>query len=175
MSSHTAELSREERLDEIIASYLDERARGRLPDRRELLARDPDLADELEVFFADQDRFERLASPLREVVRSPLGLAAVRGVLDSVAPEEEAFPETLTLPAAAPRQWGSISAPFGYELLEEVGHGGMGVVYKARQKSLKRLVALKMMRAGAHAQPQETARFLAEAQAVARLKHPHVV
>jgi serine/threonine protein kinase len=67
------------------------------------------------------------------------------------------------------------AAPPGYELFEEIGRGGMGVVYRARQVQLDRVVALKLIRSGDLADPPERARFAAEARAVARLSHPNIV
>jgi serine/threonine protein kinase len=63
----------------------------------------------------------------------------------------------------------------GYEILGICGHGGMGVVYRARQLGAQRLVALKMLRAVEHASPTERLRFQIETEAVARLQHPHIV
>jgi WD40 repeat protein/tetratricopeptide (TPR) repeat protein len=63
----------------------------------------------------------------------------------------------------------------GYEVLEKLGHGGMGVVYKARHLGLKRLVALKMLLDTVGAEAEAQARFHAEAEAVARFQHPHIV
>ncbi len=81
--------------------------------------------------------------------------------------------ETLTGPATgSAAASGDLWIP-GYTVLGELGRGGMGVVYQARHLALKRLVALKTIRAGASA--EELIRFRSEAEAVARLQHPNIV
>lgn len=98
-------------------------------------------------------------------------LETVTGSLDSLNGNDEFVRVAVPTPIAQqmPRQFG----PF--ELLEEIGRGGMGVVYKARQIELNRIVALKMVLSSQFASEEEVRRFHVEARAAGSLKHPHIV
>src|SRR6516165_8453643 len=140
-------------LDAVIAGYLQQVEAGVVPDREALLARHPDLADRLRAFFADYDRLDRQAGDLR-LSHDPD---------QTVGGTEQ--------PGSLPRV-----RYFGdYELLEEIARGGMGVMYKARQTSLNRVVALKMILQGELATQLDVARFRLEAEAAAGLDHPNIV
>jgi serine/threonine-protein kinase len=146
----------DERLNAIIAPYLEAVDAGREPDWQELLRQHPALAAELQAFFADRDAFDRLAPP---------GPHAPPAEPPTVPPAEQLVPA----PGVKVRYFGD------YELLEEIARGGMGIVYKARQMSLDRLVALKMILAGQLASEADVQRFHVEAEAAAHLDHPNIV
>jgi hypothetical protein len=98
------------------------------------------------------------------------------GAIGAVANDETTDAGSNTSVSAKGRQSGLLGpAVPGYEIIAEIGRGGMGVVYKARHVRLDRLVALKMILAGAHASADQIARFHIEARAFAQIQHPGIV
>ncbi|MFO0906535.1 MAG: protein kinase [Pirellulales bacterium] len=147
------------RFEQVLADILRADERGEACDEAAWCARHPDLADELRSFFANRRAIGLVADRLREHALSTQGVE--RGAGDSRP----------GLPGDGPE-----GRTFGdYELEGELARGGMGVVYRARQRSLQRTVALKMVLAGRAASPAELTRFRQEAEAAARLEHPHIV
>jgi serine/threonine-protein kinase len=138
-------------LPDRLDSYVADLQAGREPDRR-LLDEHPEMAPVLDCL----DALERLApdKPLADDVPT-LHLGPPEAISPSPPAEGTTFGK--------------------YVLLEEVGRGGMGVVYKARQAGLDRVVAVKMILSGALASADQVSRFRAEARAAAGLEHEHIV
>ena len=154
--SGAASYSVENRLNEVIAAYIEAVDAGKQPNQQDILEQHPDLAAMLKEFFADHERMRRAAVPF----------------------QPRNCTEAATLPPSAPKSSDAALAKvryFGdYELLEEISRGGMGVVYRARQVSLNRIVALKILHPGPMT-PAGLHRARRGVEALARLQHPNVV
>jgi WD40 repeat protein len=141
----------EERLNDLLLAWQEQHCQGHELPAAELCRDCPELAGELA---------RRI-----NVVRQMSLLAGAAGPTRSTLGEPGPPAAPCLLPSSVP----------GYEVLRELGRGGMGVVYLARQVKLDRLVALKMVLSGAHAGANDRVRFRTEALAVARLRHPNIV
>ncbi len=126
---------REQRLNEVIAAYLEDREAGRSPDRSGLLARHPDLAADLASFFANQDHLDRLTAPLRDPVAPGDSTRGDNGIdssdLDDPTPSVVPFPVAGQGGRPGRSRTQSVRYFGDYELMEIIAEGGMGVVYKA--------------------------------------------
>ena len=170
MSAETSDSKREQQLFELLDGYYSA-ACGRTGDAPdppdELLAAFPELGELLDCL----DSLESLALPSADEEPTPDHVAADSETLvpGSTPPPAPLIDTTTESGFAQPREFGR------YELMEEVGRGGMGVVYRARQKTLDATVALKVVRSSQFASADEIRRFYAEARAAAGLRHPNIV
>lgn len=153
----------EERLNQVLADYLQAVEAGRAPDRKKLLAQHPDLTADLNAFFANQDSLKRLAEPFCSTGGSEKRSATH---LNDMAASDGSTSECAK----------STNANFGnYEIIKEIARGGMGIVYRARQVQLNRVVALKKILTAGKPDSTDRRRFRMEAEAAANLDHPNIV
>jgi tRNA A-37 threonylcarbamoyl transferase component Bud32 len=157
-------------------------SRGRLPDEPlEVIAEHVSSCARcvtvLEELQAEDTIVFRLRRPLAD--KPVVDEAVCAQLVEQARAILEAEPIPATVSGDSPTeeiQGPPLPAVFGpYLLLERLGQGGMGVVYKARQQALELLVAVKMIRAGTYASPEERRRFQREGKAIARIRHAHVV
>jgi len=161
----------ENELDEVFLEYL-RRMDQAAVDPEEFLAAHEHLAGDLRELIATAARVEQMAGPM-------LGSGVDRSSESSHI--DAASAETVVVPPGTERNAGQsgsgfVGTSFGnYQILEELGRGGMGVVYKARQTGMARDVALKMIRSGRLAAESDVQRFYLEAKAAGRLNHHSIV
>ncbi len=161
---------REERLQDALAAFYQAEEDGRPMDRHALADRHPELAEQMADFFAIQDDLHRLIEPLR---RAGSGGDAIA---DAAGPAEPASASTFRLDDERRRPIFGDSRFLGdYEVFGEIARGGMGIVYRARQRKLNRPVALKVIQCGPWMSKADEQRFRNEAEAVANLDHPNIV
>jgi len=165
MNQPAASLTRESRVDAAIAEFLIARESGAPFDRADWLARHAEMGDELRDFLADEDHVGGILAPLHQNLSTPG--PALHTDPNATRTHGGSGDTTTT----APR----IEHIGDYEILEEIARGGMGVVFKARQKSLNRIVALKMVLGNRLASQKDIERFQREAEAAAGLDHPNIV
>ena len=149
----------ERKLAALIDELIEQSRDGKTSDLEAVIREHPALASELRELWATAMIAEDFASLSGELAALPSESADQRA--------NQAQPPNW--PGALPGKIGD------YELLEEIGRGGMGVVFKARQVSLGRIVALKMILRAELASSADRTRFRAEAESVAQLNHPHIV
>lgn len=160
--------SRDGRVNEAIAAYIQAVERGETPDLETFMAKHVEIAGELASFFGNVAKLQKLAGT--EDVAS---VSAPGGPSQS---ESDINEPTMTFSQRDVPSSRNVLRYFGdYELIEEIARGGMGVVYKARQVTLNRIVAVKMILAGHLASSDDVQRFHTEAEAAAQLDHPGIV